>query len=287
MILTASFAMLTVFTRYLDHGFTVAQQVYLRTAVAFALAVVIFARKLRWAVVVRAGGREWAVVVARTVLLYVVGTLLFAKAATLTSVANVSFIAALPLAAALGLLLRRVSATPARLACVAGSVVGVALLSGPRSVGAGVTVDPGDLLALLAMTAMAWSYLGRDWHTGVLNNHEITTLTLGVGTLGVALTSLAQGQGVPQVTGPVSPLTLWSAVAVAGILSIANVFLINYGFDRVDPVHAGNLLTLECLWGLLFGLLFYHQTPTLPGLLGGTLILTSALTLNTTKKPTP
>ncbi len=278
--------MLTVLTRYLDSGFTVAQQVYLRAAIAFLLAVAIFARHLRWRVIARAGAREWAVVVARTMLLYVVGTLLFAKAATMTSVANASFIAALPLASALGLVLRQVRATTARLVCVAGSAVGVAIMSGfrPGPGGAWLAWNHGDLVALVAMVAMAFSYLGRGWHSGELNNSEITTLTVGVGAIGVALVSLAQGQGVPRVHSHLSPTVLWAAIAVAGALSVLNVFLINYGFDRVDSVSAGNLMTLECVWGLLFGLTFYQQLPTVNGLIGGALIVCFAIGLNAAEK---
>ncbi|MCM6772491.1 DMT family transporter [Nocardia sp. CDC159] len=288
MLLTASYAMLTVFTKYLDTGFTVAQQVYLRTAVAFALAAVVFARQVRWRVIVRAGAREWTVVVVRTALLYVVGTLLFAKAATMTSVANVSFIAALPLAAALGLLLRQVRATVARLTCVAGSAAGVAIMSGfsPGPGGAWMAWNRGDLIALVAVTAMALSYIGREWHGGVLNNSEITTLTVGVGTVGVALVSVAQGQGLPRLPAELSPVVLWGAIAVAGALSVLNVFLINYGFDRVDSVKAGNLMTVECVWGLLFGLAFYQQIPTMNGLVGGALIVGFAIGLNAAEKGT-
>ncbi|MBF6328363.1 DMT family transporter [Nocardia transvalensis] len=278
-----------MFTRYLDHGFTIAQQVYLRTAVAFVLAVILFGRRIRWRVVAHAGAREWGVIVVRTVLLYVIGTVLFAKAATMTSVANVSFIAALPLASALGLLLCRVRATVARVGFVTGSALGVAILSGFRPGPGGSWLDwnEGDLLALVAMVAMAWSYLGREWHCGTLNNQEISALTLGVGTVGTVLISLAQGQGLPQLATPIAPVLLWGAVAVAGALSVANVFLINYGFERVDPVLAGNLLTVECVWGLLFGLAFFQQVPTVNGIVGGALIVACAIGLNAAEKRTP
>ncbi|MFI5780731.1 DMT family transporter [Nocardia sp. NPDC051570] len=284
MLLTASYAMLTVFSKYLDNGFTIAQQVYLRTAVAFLLAVLLFARQLRWRVIARAGAREWTVVVLRTILLYVVGTLLFTKATTMTSVADVSFIAALPLASALGLALRRVRATRARVVCVAGSAAGVAVLSGFRPGFGGATFNHGDLIALIAMVAMALSYLGREWHGGILNNQEITTLTVGVGTVGVGLTSIAQGQGLPQTASHLSPAVLWGAIAIAGALSVLNVFLVNYGFERVDSVRAGNLMTLECVWGLLFGLAFYAQVPTVTGLVGGGLIVGFAIGLNAAEK---
>ncbi|WP_158607779.1 DMT family transporter [Nocardia panacis] len=280
VLLTASFAMNTVFARYLDSGFTITQQVYLRSCAAFLIAVVAFGRWIRWRAVLRAGPRELLVIAARAALLYVIGTTLFSKAATLTSVSDVSFIAALPLVSALGLLLRRARVTVARIGFLGGSVVGVALLSGFGSGGALLSMNRGNVIALVAMVAISFSYLGRDWHGGHLNNHEITALTVGFGALGVAITSLLQGEGLPRLAVHGSAGLLWAAVGVAGLLNVANVFLINYGFDRVDPVHGGNLLTLECVWGLLFGLLFYRQVPTVGGMIGGAVIVACAVGLN-------
>lgn len=39
VLLAASFALLTVIARYLNSGFTITQQVYLRSAIAFGLGV--------------------------------------------------------------------------------------------------------------------------------------------------------------------------------------------------------------------------------------------------------
>ncbi|WP_069164359.1 DMT family transporter [Nocardia altamirensis] len=287
VLLTASFAMLTVFSRYLDSGFTIAQQVYLRTGIAFLIAIVAFGRWISWRVVLHIGLREWGVIVGRTALLYVFGTTLFAKAATMTTVSNISFIAALPLVSALGLLLRRVRVTAVRVFFVSGSAVGVAILSGLGIGfgGAAVSGNEGDLIALVAMVAISLSYLGRDWHSGQLNNYEITALTVGVGTVGVALTSAAQWEGLPQVPAHVSPGLLWGAIGVAGVLSVLNVFLMNYAFEHVNPVQGGNLLTLECVWGLLFGLLFFQQVPTWSGIAGGVLIVLCAVGLNLADRP--
>ncbi|WP_378738800.1 DMT family transporter [Nocardia brasiliensis] len=283
VLLTASFAMLTVLSRYLAGGFTVAQQVYLRTGVAFLLAVALFSRWIRWRTVLRVGVREWSVIVARTVLLYVIGTTLFAKATTMTTVSDISFIAALPLVSALGMLMRSVRVTAVRIVFVGGSAVGVAILSG-FSGSASSALNYGNLVALVAMVAISLSYLGREWHNGVLNNYELTALTLGVGALGVVFTSVVQRDGLPRIPEQLPPHTsagmLWAAIGIAGVLSVVNVFLINYAFEHVDPVPGGNMLTLECVWGLLFGLCFFGQVPTWSGIVGGALIVLCALALN-------
>ncbi|WP_054812387.1 DMT family transporter [Nocardia arizonensis] len=276
--------MLTVFARYLDGGFTIAQQVYLRTSAAFVITVVVFARLIRWRLVTSIRAREWAVLTIRAVLIYVLGTTLFAEAATVSTVADVSFIAALPLVPALGLLLGRVRATRTGVGSIAGSAVGAAILSGGGFDVAGAW-NRGNLIALLAVIALSIGYLGRDWHDGTLNNYEITTFTVGFGVIGVASASALGGEGIPHVSD--SPAILWAAVGVAGILNALNVYLVNYGFEHVDAVRGGNLLTVECVWGLLFGVLFYRQIPTPTGILGGSLIVACAIGLNVASGPRP
>ena len=282
VLLAASFASLTVLARYLNTGFTIPQQVYLRAGIGFAISAMAFGRRIRWrTVVLRTSRREWGVIALRAILLYLVGATLYSKAATIASIGDVSFIAALPLVSALGLALRRVPVTPARVMLVLGSVAGTAVLSafgGGQGTGL-VSWNRGDLLALVAMLAMAIAYLGRTWHDSTLNNYEITVLTVGVGALCVALVSVAMGQGLPHVAHR-DPAALWSAVALAGLLNVLNIFLMNYAFEHVDPVRAGNLLTLECVWGLGFGLLFFDQWPTVGELVGGVVIVACAVGLN-------
>jgi drug/metabolite transporter (DMT)-like permease len=279
VLLAASFALLTVLARYLNTGFTIFQQVYLRSAAAFAIATAAFWRKIRWrAVASGTDRREWGVILLRTILLYAIGTTLYSKAATMTSVGEVSFIAALPLVSVVGLLTRRAMVTRLRALYVLGSAVGATVLAVFSGSGPGLlSWNDGDLVALVAMLAIAVSYLGRSWHSGHLNNHEITALTVGIAAVSVVCLSVAAGQGLPHLAD--SGL-LWGAVVVAGALNVLNVFLVNFAFEHVDPVRAGNLLTLECVWGLAFGLMFFGQVPGVGEIIGGGVIVCCAIGLN-------
>jgi drug/metabolite transporter (DMT)-like permease len=281
ILLAASFALMTVLARYLNTSFTIAQQVYLRGAAALLVAGLVFNSRIRWRVVARVRPREWGVIAIRALLLYPIGTELFSKAATLTLIGDVSFIAALPLVSILALALRQTPLTRRRIGSVAGCVAGVAAVS-LHDPGRGIHLpvwDRGDLLALLGLLGIAVSYLGRSQHDGALNNAEITVLLLSAGVLWVALGSFVSGQSMPHL----AHAPVWGAVMLAGVLNALNVFLINYGFEQVEPVRAGNLLTLEAVWGLAFGLAFYRQWPTVLELLGGAAIVGCALILNSAR----
>jgi drug/metabolite transporter (DMT)-like permease len=294
VVLAASYALLTVLARYLGTGLTPAQQVYLRAAAGFVIVAGTFRRRIRWrAAVALAGRREWGVIVLRAFLLYTVGTTLYSKAATLTSVAAISFLAALPLVSVLGFAVRPATATRARIAWLLGTAAGMLLLTrsgGPAGATDGAAnpsgSNAGDLIALVALLAIAAGQVTRPCHgpsgaRGVeLNDYEITALVAGVGALSVAAYSLLRGEGVPH---GMASIRMAPAVAVAGSLNALNLFLGNYAFARVDHARAGSLLTLEAVWGLLFGLAFFRQVPGIGELAGGAVIVGCAVGMNASK----
>lgn len=70
------------------------------------------------------------------------------------------------------------------------------------------------------------------------------------------------------------------AVVGAGIFNIMNVFLTNYGFQKVEAVLASNLLTLESVFAIVLGFLFYKEVPIAKELVGGIIIALSVIGMN-------
>jgi len=276
--LTATIAMANVLARYLDTGLTVLQQVYLRVLIALVLALLIFHGSLRWKKIVKLPLKEWLLLAFRGLTGYAIGVVLITQAVTMTTIGNVTFIAALPLVPLFGMLLLGEKATWWKFMFIAGSVFGVALLAtnNPSDLFAW---NAGDLVAVIATVGLALNYVARKWHGPTLNNQEITTLTFVFGAGFVVLLSLAFGEGAP----PLADMSwlLWLALFAAGATSLAKLFLTNYGFQNIDAVRGGNLLTLEGAWGLLFGLLFYVEVPTWHGVIGGLVIVACVIGMNT------
>jgi drug/metabolite transporter (DMT)-like permease len=275
--LAATVALLSVLARYLSSDFTIFQQVYLRLFVAFVLAALVFYKFVRWRVIAKISRREWAVLAFRGLAGYAIGVTLMSKAATLTTIGNVTFIAALPFVPMLGFILLKEKVTWWKLVFLGSALAGAFLLS-VRSFSDVFAFNPGDGLAAVAAVGMALSYIGRRWQSGVLNNQEITVLMILFGFGFVLLASLFAGQGAPPLA--ISSHMVWLALVAAGALSAVKLFLANYGFQRVEMVRAGNLLTVEGVWGVLFGLLFYREVPTWHGLLGGAVIIASVIGMN-------
>ena len=239
--LTAIFALLSVIARYLHTDFEILQQVYLRVFAALLMALVVFSKHLRWRVIVKLHSREWSVLAFRAITTYAVGVTLVSLAANMTLIGNVSFIAALPFVPLLGFLFLKEKVTWWKLAFIFASLLGVTMLS-VHDFSDLLSWSKGDIIAIVATLSFALAYIARKWHGDILNNQEITTLTLGLGTFFVFITSLLFGQGLPSLN---ISAAVWLVVIAGGVLNIANQFLINYGFQHLDAVRAGNLLNLE------------------------------------------
>lgn len=276
LLLTAIFASLSVLARYLNTDFTILQQVYLRVLAAFFLALVVFRKHLSWTRIANTSFREWLVIIFRGFAIYGIGVTFISKAATMTLIGNVAFISALPFVPMLGFMFLKEKITWWKIIFILGSILGVALLS-IRNIHDLFSWGVGDIYAILATFGFSVGYVTRRWHNDTLNNREITTLTFIFGIGSTALLSLILGEGVPKLD---NSLVIWLAIVFGGVLNVANLLLINYGFQHVDAVRGGNLLTLESVWGLLFGLLFFHEWPTWRGLLGGICIIICVIGMN-------
>lgn len=277
VLLAIVFAFMNVMSRYLGTGFELFQQVYLRVFVALAIAVVVFWPQLRWQVIAKLPLREWLVLAFRGLAIYAIGVVLIAQASITTSIGNVSFISALPILALLGFFFLKEKVTWWKLAFIGGSLVGVSLLATTDLSGL-LHWGMGDVLAIVANVAFALGYISRKWHSDTLNNQEISTLTFVFGASFCLLLSIIFGEGMPSFDGS---WFLWVVILAGGAFNVINMFLVNYGFQHVDAVRAGNLLTLEVAFGVLFGFLFYQEVPTLQGLIGGLLIVGCVLGMNT------
>ena len=111
----------------------------------------------------------------------------------------------------------------------------------------------------------------------LLNNKEITTITFFIAGIAVLITSICAGEGLPLNHWT---LGLFTAVIGAGLFNVINLFLINYGFQKVEGILASNILTLESFFAIILGFLFYKELPGLKEIIGGVLIVGSVLLMN-------
>ena len=87
------------------------------------------------------------------------------------------------------------------------------------------------------------------------------------------------------LSGESMPVNGWGwsillAVLASGFFNVLNNFLSQYGFQKVEAVHASNILTLESPFAVLIGLFMFSEFPALKELFGGMLIVLSVIFMN-------
>ncbi len=276
VLLALVFASMGLFARYLATGFLLFQQVYLRMLAAFVVGFFVFRNQIDVRKLKKISPKDWTIIILRAVSYALFGIILFTQAIVITKYSNVSFIGTLPTTAVLGFILLREKFTLSKAALVLLAFLGVFLIA-VKDYSHLFDWGRGEVLTLISTVFFSLSYIARKWQSDFLNNRELTVINFLVAFLAVFLASVVKGDGLPTSSWQIG---LFLAVVGAGIFNIANVFLTNYGFQKVEAVLASNILTLESFFAIILGFLFYAEVPALKDLLGGAIIIVSVIDMN-------
>jgi len=276
ILLALVFASMGLFARYLSTGFLLFQQVYLRMLAAFIVGYFVFRKQVDISKYRKLPFKEWLIIILRAVSYSLFGIILFTQAIIITKYSNVSFIGSLPMTAVLGFVLLHEKFSFKKLALILLAFVGVLFIS-VKDYSNIFYLGKGEVLTLISTVFFSLSYIARKWQSNLLNNKELTVINFLVAFLVVFLVSILKGDGLP-VTGWNWGLLL--AVVGAGIFNIGNVFLTNYGFQKIEAVLASNILTLESVFAVVLGFLVYKEVPMAKELLGGIVITLSVVGMN-------
>ena len=221
--------------------------------------------------------KEWLVLLLRSISLYLLGVTLVSYAFTMTKYSNVSFISAVPITSVLGFLLLKEKVTPMKIVYLVLAFAGVALIA--------ITDythffdwGKGEFVALISSFFFGLSYISRRWHSNLLNNKELAIIIFFISTILLFITSLLFGEGLPNTSS--FSTTMIVVLLFAGLFNVGNLFLTNYGFKHVDVVVAGNILSLEMVFAVMLGFLFYGEVPLFKEIAGGLLIILSVYQMN-------
>jgi drug/metabolite transporter (DMT)-like permease len=276
ILLALVFASMGLFARYLSTGFLLFQQVYLRMFAAFVVGYFVFRKEVDLSKFKKLSIKDWGIIILRAVSYSLFGIILFTQAIIITKYSNVSFIGSLPMTAVLGFILLREKFTTKKFLMVLLAFVGVLLIS-VRDYSNILDWGQGEVLTLVSTVFFSLSYIARKWQSNLLNNKELTVINFLVAFLVVFLVSILKGDGLP-TTG--WQWGLFWAVIGSGIFNILNVFLTNYGFQKVKAVLASNILTLESFFAIILGFFFYREIPLIKDLFGGLVIIASVIAMN-------
>lgn len=276
VILALLYGIFPLIPRYLSTFFLLFQQVYLRLAVAFLLSLVFFRKNIDFQKLKNLPLAEWKLLIFRAFSYYLLGLILYTQAFLLTKISNVAFIGAIPMTAILGFLILKERFTIKKALLVVVSFFGVVLVS-VKDFSNIFVFGKGELFALASTFFFSLGLILRKWHSKILNDREIATFILFFATLFVFVVSLIKNEGPPLGAWPLGAILVLLA---GGLLSASVSFLMNYGLSRIDAVLANNIVALYPVFATLLALIFYKEIPMFRELIGGILIISSAVLLN-------
>jgi drug/metabolite transporter (DMT)-like permease len=277
IFLAVGFGLMPVLARYLGQGLGLFEQWYLRYAVASVVVIIVFWHQVRWNKFLHLPAREWGVLSFRIASGQVVGLSLFTLASLKAGAGIVSFMQVLPIIPLLGVIVFHEHLTRQKVAVTLLAFIGAALVV-VTDIHSLVHLNTGALLSLLSAVFYSAMLVTRKWHKE-LNNHEITLAFMVFSCLCAYAISVAFDHRWIIPSGHWHTSFVLVAVA-AGMLSVLVNFLISYSFEHVSAIIAGNILSLEEVFGALFGFIFYRQLLDTREVVGGLVILASVVLMN-------
>ncbi len=275
ILLAWVFATMGVFARHLGTEFEIFEQTYLRIAIALLISSLLFSYKVTWAKYLSLKKSDALILIFRAVCLYL-GVVCITEGLLNTKYANASLVAVLPIMPIMAyfLLKERISWKTAGFILFGFS--GICLMSLD-----GLSLNKfgyGEAISFISLIFFNLSYIGRKWHSDHLNNYETTIFMFFVGSIFLLVTSLIIGEELPTTDQFSSSIIL--ALLGGAIFNVINLLLTNYGFQHVKASVAGNILTLEVVFALAYGLLLFKEIPLTKEIIGGMIILISVYFVN-------
>ncbi|MCX6068450.1 MAG: DMT family transporter, partial [Chloroflexi bacterium] len=155
--------------------------------------------------------------------------------------------------------------------------VGVVIIS-VKDISSIFTWGNGEILAFLSATLCSLSIVTRKWQSKILNNIEMTQILLFIAFLMVFFSSFIFGGAIPHNLNFAPGIII--AIVLGGLFNVVIINLTNFGFEKIQTSLASNILTLEMLFAVLFGLFIYREVPSAKEWLGGIFILLSVIQMN-------
>lgn len=280
ILLTFFWGLLAVSIRYLSFHFSLFQHLYLTIGLGFLSSLILFPRSLTFQKIKNIPKTDWAVMISRALIGFVIGATLYRESIALTKISNVTFLQAIPFAALFGVILFKEKLNVKKSLYLVIAYLGVLLIA-IKDLAVPSSFGKGELFSLISGACFSFSYVLRKWQTEYLDNKEITQILLFIGTLALLLISILVGEGVPNLN---INLILVGALVLTGVFNTLNIFLINYGFKNVSAILASNILTLESIFGMIFAFIFYKEMPILKEIVGGLFILLAVTGMNSADK---
>lgn len=256
LMLSAIFAFMWVFWRYLSTDFELFQQIYLRVWIASFLILLLFWKSIDIRKFWQISNQEKLLLFFRWALNYI-WVAMFTYAAIVTTLMNVSVVTLIPSITILSILFLW-----EKLNFLKGLLIWISIIwmffIGKDSLEFGLW--KWEMYALFWDILFWISLLTRRYHSQILSNKELAFGMLASGTITLFILSFIFWEGTISFSN-LSNLSVYGIVLLAAFANVCIMILANYWFAHVKWYLADRLLSLEIVFALIFGYMFYRELP--------------------------
>jgi len=264
--------------RYLGHDLGIFEQWYMRYGLACVFAIICFYNKIDLRKLLHLPGREWAVLLFRTIAGSVIAVALLTLAVQQAKIGPVAFMQILPTTALFGVLLfhEKLSWKKGGLLLLSFCGASIVTVSGFNDLSG---INMGEVWSLISGAIFSLVLVTRKWHGPSLNNYELTVIMTGMSAIMDYSLSLVLYHR-PFIPSEVFTLDFSLVMLLAGAMSVGIHFLMNYGFEHVSSIVASAILDLEMVFGAIFGFVLYGEVLSPREVIGGAVILGAVVLMN-------
>ncbi len=270
------YTVMSVAARFLNVGFADLTQVYIRIILGALVATIIFKKKIDFNKFTKISFSDWFWLFIMGVFGYGLSVYFVTLASLNTKLVNISVIAStLPVFVyPLAIILLKDKFDIKKLIFVLFSIYGVSVLSFKSLLPNFSAYEVGELYAVISVFFWGFWSIGRQKLSNFLNNSEISVLVMFIAGISTFVFSIFMGESLNM--GAFSMPIVLLGLAIGVFLNIFATFLENYAFGKVkNLVLANQVLSLENIYALIIGYLFYSEFIGLYEFIGGVVVLTS------------
>lgn len=268
ILLSLIYSVFGMLTREFAKDLAMFQQIWTRTVVALLICALITPGILNPARLARLQRTDWALLLCRSVLCYVVGVSAFVLAVMATTLAKVALIYALPFSSIWGRLFYRDQIRPFHWVCLGLSFTGVIVMgaSGDLSIRG---IGQGELWALLSVASTELAMVLRRSHSPDLKDGELNFLFL----LFSAAATVIAGILFKEPLWVCMDASLLKLLVVSGVLVAGAGYLANYTVRTAPLILVSALLLMEWIFTALIAYAAYDEPLTGSTAMAAVLIL--------------
>ncbi len=267
------YSLLNIAARLLNDGFEPMTQTYLRILIGFLFSLILFRKQIDFKKISKITAKDWGVLIVMGTFGYSIGVFFITQGAINTNLLNVSVIySTIVFFAYIYSILFLKEKFDWRIGLlILVSLIGVSFISAKSFSPTFSSFGKGDIFVLIAAAMMSLYSVGRQALSKLLNNQEITSLTMLIAVICGITIAIIRGETL--TFGSFANVNVLIGLGLGAFLNIITSYLEMYSFNNLKVVLGNQILLSENIFSALLGYFLYKEKLGIPEIIGSIIVV--------------